>query len=150
MGADESRNEQVLKKLQLILGIAVGIVTLAVGAYNAKKIFFSPQGPGAVSVQVRSEGRAVPQASVQIAKVQGGIVATSETGADGAYSKKGLEPGNYSLQVSKAGLQPEKLFFSVEPGQTAELNLALEAPPSSIRSALEEAGASWIKKKSSQ
>ncbi|MDO8730455.1 MAG: carboxypeptidase-like regulatory domain-containing protein [Candidatus Omnitrophota bacterium] len=140
----------MLKKIQLILGIAVGVVTLAVGAYNAKKIFFSPQGPGAVSIQVRADGRAVPQAWVQISKVQGGIIATSETGADGGYSKKGLEPGNYSLQVSKGGLQPEKLFFTVEPGQTAELNLALEALPNSIRSALEEAGASWIKKKASE
>ena len=147
MSADESKHEQVLKKMQLILGVGVGVITLAVGGYNAKNLFFSKKGPGAVSIHVRADGRAVPQASLQISKVQGGVVATSQTGTDGEYEKKGLEPGNYSLQVSKAGFQPESLFFTVDPGQSAELNLALKAPSSSIRSALEEVGASWIKEK---
>ncbi len=145
MGAEENRHDEKLKRLQLMIGIGVGLVTLVIGVYNAKGLLFSKKGPGSVSIQVRADGRPASQAAVQIEKVQGGVVATAETGTDGGYSKKGLEPGNYSLKVSKAGFDPQSLFFTVDPGQSAELNVALKPVSSSIRSTLEEVGSSWIK-----
>ena len=145
MSAEESKHDEKLKRIQLMIGIGVGLVTLVVGLTNAKSLLFSKKGPGSVSIQVRAEGKPVPQAAVQIEKVQGGVVATAETGTDGSYSKKGLEPANYSLKVSKAGFDPQSLFFTIDPGQGAELNVALNPTHGSIRSTLEEVGSSWIK-----
>ena len=133
-----------IQKIQVAIGIAVGLVTLVVGVTNAKNLLFSKKGPGAVSIQVRADGKPAP-AAVQITKVQGGLVANAQTGNDGSYEKKPLEPGNYGLKVEKAGYQPETLLFAVEPGQTAELTVALKPAAGSIRSALEETSASWIK-----
>lgn len=145
MPVEETQRDLTLKRFQIGLGILVGLVSLTVGVYNVKNMMFSKKGPGSVFVQVMADGRAVPQAAVQITTAQGGIVATSETGQDGQYTRKSLEPGHYSLKVVKAGYQPEMLLFSVDPAQSAELKLALKPATGSIRSALEETGASWIK-----
>ena len=143
---EENRHEAMMKKAQLTIGVLVGIVTLVVGVYNAKNLLFLKKGPGAVSIQVHGNGnQPVPQASVQISRVQGGIVADVETNGSGEYARKGLEPGSYSLKVSKAGFQPEALVFAVDPGQTAEVNLALKSSSTPIGSALEEVGSSWIR-----
>lgn len=146
MSAEETKKDLVLKRVQVTLAILIGVVTLVVGVYNAKKTLFTKTGPGNVSLQVRTDnGQPAPQAAIEIAKVQGGVVATAATGPDGTYARPGLEPGNYVVKASKAGFQPAMLVVAVEPGQTAELNVTLKSSASPIRSALEEIGASWIK-----
>ncbi len=146
MAPEETKHELAMKKLQMLLGILVGVVTLVVGVYNAKNLVFAKKGPGAVRVEVLAQnGQPVPHASLEVAKVQGGTVASAETGPDGKFSRQGLGEGNYNLKIAKAGFQPESLFFSFEPGGTAELNVKLKPASSSIQSAVEEVGASWIK-----
>ena len=146
MSENESKHDKVLKRTQMWVAVLAGFCTLVVGAYNAKNIFFTKKGPGEVHIEVRADnGQVVPQASIEIAKAQGGVVASADTRADGTYEKKGLDPGNYSLKIIKPNFQPESVFFSVEPAQTAELNIRLKPASSSIRSAVEEVGASWLK-----
>jgi len=136
----------VFKRLQLTIAILAGIATLAVGVYNVKHTLFAKQGPGNVSVQIRTDkGQPAQQAAIEISKTQGGVVSTTETGSEGAYARKGLEPGNYTLKAGKSGFQSEMLVFTIEPGQTVELTLTLKASSNPIRSAMEEVGASWIK-----
>ena len=77
--------------------------------------------------------------------------------------KKDLEPGSYILKVRRGGFEPQVATVSVASKKTTDLELVLrsristQAPPSpeataspqaegnALRSALEEAGASWIK-----
>ncbi len=144
--AEETKHEIFLKRAQLVIAVMVGVVTLILGLYNAKKTFFSKTGPGGISLEVSADqGRKASYAAVQILKVQGGIVVNSQTSTDGTYVKKDLEPGNYTVKVSKEGFQPEMLVVAVEPSRTAEVNLQLKPSSSPIRSAVEEVGASWIK-----
>jgi hypothetical protein len=141
----ETRHERFLKKAQMWLAVLVGLVTFIVGAYNAKNMFFSKKGPGELVLEVGSEsGQAMPSTSIEIMKTQGGVVATSTTGSDGRFRQK-LEPGNYTLKLARANYQGETMFFSVDPGQTTSLNVKLKASTRSLRTAVEEVGASWIK-----
>ena len=143
---EETKHEVFLKRAQLVIAVLVGVVTLIVGVYNAKRTLFSKSGPGQISMAVRTDkGQAVGQAAVQILNLQGGVVATAETGSDGKYVKKGLQSGNYTVKVNKNGYQPEMLVVSVDPSQMAEVNLELKPTASPMRSAVEEVGASWIK-----
>lgn len=143
--SDEKR-DRTMQRIQMAIGIGVGLVTLVVGVYNAKSLLFARKGPGAVAIQVRAEsGQPLADAAVEISKVQGGVVASAETSPQGRYQKKGIEPGNYALQVARAGYQPQTLFFTVDPAQSSELTVAMKPSSASIRSALEEVGASWLK-----
>lgn len=148
MAENEPKHEQFLKKAQLWLAVLVGVVTFAVGAYNAKNLFFSKKGPGQVSIEVRSQngGAAVPRASLEITKAQGGVVASGDTGSDGKFEQKQIEPGNYMLRVTKASFEQETLLFTVDPGTTARLTVKLKPSSSSIRSTVEDVGSSWLKK----
>ncbi len=146
MGAEETKPDLMLRRIQVTIAILAGVATFAVGAHNVKHTFFSKKGPGNVSVQVRTNnGQPVQQAGIEISKAQGGVVSTAETGSEGTYARKRLEPGNYTLKAGKSGFQSEMLVFTIEPGRTAELKLTLKASSSSIQSAIEEVGASWIK-----
>ena len=147
MSENETKHEKILKQTQILIAILAGLVTFIVGAYNVKGFVFSKKGPGAVSVLVRTEnGQPASNASIEITKIQGGVVASSNTGLDGKYEQPKLEPGNYSLKITKAKFQAETFLFSIEPAHTTELDLKLKSAPNSIRSSVEEVGASWIKK----
>lgn len=142
----ESKHDKVLKRVQLWVAVLAGVITLSIGVYNAKKLFFSEKGPGRLALEVRAEnGRGVSGASVQIMRAQGAVVVSSETNAGGDFSRSGLEPGNYTVKVSKTDFESETIFFTAEPGRTAELEIKLKPVSSSIRTTVEEIGSSWIK-----
>lgn len=162
----ESKKDTVLKRTQLVIAILAGLATLAVGAYNVKKTFFAPTGPGELSLQVRAEdGRGIGRATVQITRAQGALVTSSKTDSSGRYELDDLEPTNYSLKVSKSGFEPESVVFEIEPARTTELEIELKAifvpvavpaptapqpqqsqpQPSVLRNTVEELGASWLK-----
>jgi len=147
MGVEETKHDLMLRRVQVTIAILVGMVTLAVGLYNVKHTILGKKGAGNVSVHVRTDnGQPAPQATIEISRAQGGVVANAETGSDGTYAKKGLALGNYTVKAGKGGFQSDMLVFAIEPSETAELNLTLKASASSpIQSAVEEVGASWIK-----
>ena len=145
--SSETKQEKTLKKLQLWIAVFAGLATFIVGAYNIKNIVLSKKGPGAVLIQVSDEnGQPIPSAGVQIEQVQGGVIASTSTSADGKYEQNKILPGNYSLKVEKAGFQAATMLFAIESGNKSALNVALKPNSSSIRSSVEEVGASWIKK----
>lgn len=130
----------------MTIAILAGLATLAVGLYNVKHTILGNKGEGTVRLRVRTDsGQPVRQAAIEISKAQGGVMANAETGPDGSYAKKGLTPGNYTVKAGKSGFQSDMQVFAIEPGETTELNLNLNASSETIRSALEEVGASWIK-----
>jgi hypothetical protein len=163
MGADETRHDLWLKRINTWIGILGGSVASIAGAYNFLPSFFPP-APGNIAAVVREQGGApVPRAHVELLTSQNVLLVTSETDRDGRYVKKDLEPGSYILKVSRAALEPQVAKVSVASKKTTDLELVLrfrsraQAPTSpqaastpqaqgnAIRSALEETGAAWIK-----
>lgn len=151
--ADESKSEKLLKRVQITLAIAGGIATVLVGWHNVKNIFFSGKNePGAIVVSVSADGRALGGARVELLNSSNRIVNADETNPDGRYEREGLPGGAYSIKVSKSGFEPNLVTAEVGGKRTTELNLELRrvgggaAPRGGLQSALEEAGASWIKK----
>ncbi len=148
MGIEETKHDLLLKRIQITIGILSGIVALSVGLYNVKKSFFSENGPGEIVVQVKAAtGQALPKARVELYNSQNTMISASETNSQGRYVKK-IDAGSYSVKVSLPGFQMELMSTQVSPGKTTDLNVVLKLQAGSkIFSALEETGASWIKKK---
>ncbi|HEY6366406.1 MAG TPA: carboxypeptidase-like regulatory domain-containing protein [Candidatus Binatia bacterium] len=163
MGAEETRHDLWLKRINTWIGILGGSVASVAGAYNFLPSFF-PAARGDIAAVVREQGGApIPRAHVELLTSQKVSLGTSETDRDGRYVKKDLEPSSYILKVSRAAFEPQITKVSVASKKTTDLELVLrfrtraQAPPSppaastsqaegsAIRSALEETGAAWIK-----
>jgi hypothetical protein len=163
MGAEETRHDLWLKRINTWIGILGGSVASIAGAYNFVPSFF-PAAPGDIAAVVREQGGApLPRAQVELLTSQNVLLGTSETDRDGRFVKKDLEPGSYILKVSRAAFEPQVAKVNVASKKTTDLELVLrlrsraQAPPSpqaastsqvqgnAIRSALEETGAAWIK-----
>jgi hypothetical protein len=163
MGAEETRHDLWLKRINTWIGILGGSVASVAGAYNFLPSFFPP-APGDIAAVVREQGGApVPRAHVELLTSQNVSLGNSETDRDGRYVKKDLEPGSYILKVSRAAFEPQIAKVNVASKKTTDLELVLrfrtraqapQNPPaastfqaegSAIRSALEETGAAWIK-----
>jgi hypothetical protein len=160
---DETRHDLWLKRINTWIAILAGSVASLAGAYNFYPSFLSA-APGDISAVVRAQGGApVSRAHVELLTSQNVLLGTSETDRGGRYVKKDLEPGSYILKVRRGGFEPQVATVSVASKKTTDLELVLrsristQAPPSpqaaaspqaegnALRSALEEAGASWIK-----
>ena len=117
-----------------------------------------------MSAVVRAQsGAPVSRAHVELLTAQNVLLGASETDRDGRYVKKDLEPGGYILKVSRRGFEPQVATVNVTSKKTTDLELVLrfrsrtqapaspqaaaspQAQDSTLRSALEETGASWIK-----
>ena len=163
MGAEETRHDLWLKRINTWIGILGGSVASVAGAYNFLPSYF-PAGPGHIAAVVREQGGApVPRAHVELLTSQNVLLGTSETDRDGRYVKKDLEAGSYTLKVSRAAFEPQVAKVSVASKKTTDLELVLrfrsraqaakspqavstsQAQGNAIRSALEETGAAWIK-----
>lgn len=145
--ADETKHDAWLKRTQVWLGILVGVVTLIVGIHNVGQTVFSKNGPGGVSVVVRSaRGQPIAQATIELMDAQNHRISMAQTDAAGRFERKGLAAGSYSVKAARSGFEPEVIAIAVQPGTMADLQLALKPAGSPVQSALEEAGASWIKK----
>ena len=148
--AEETKHDLLIKRIQISIGILVGIVSLVLGLYNVKNTVFSKQGtgPGALSLVLHgAEGRPVPGARIELLNDRNVLVAASETDASGRYQRQGMAAGNYSLKVNKTGFEPEIVVVGVRPKDTTELTLVLRmAGGNPVQSALEEVGADWIKR----
>ncbi len=148
---EETKHDLLLKRAQITIAILAGTATLIVGVYNAKKVIFPDSGSGSVSAKVLNEqGNPVSGAQVELLNTQNSLVASTRTGEDGAYQRKGLSAGGYILKTSAPGYEPTVTTVQVASGQSSEFNVylrPLSGPAGSqIRSALEEAGAGWIRK----
>jgi hypothetical protein len=163
MGAEQTRHDLWLKRINTWIGIFGGSVASVAGAYNFLPSFFPP-APGDIAAVVREYGGApVTRAQVELLTPQNVLLGTSETDRNGRYVKKDLEPGSYILKVSRAAFEPQVAKVSVASKKTTDVELLLrfrsraQAPTSAqagstaqaqgnaIRSALEETGAAWIK-----
>jgi uncharacterized membrane protein len=163
MGAEETRHDLWLKRINTWIGIVGGAVASVAGAYNFVPSYFSA-APGHIAAVVREQGGApVPRAHVELLSAQNVLLGASETDRAGRYVKKDLEAGTYTLKVSRASFEPQVAKVSVASKETTDLELILtsrnRAQPvtspqavntyqpqsSAIRSALEETGAAWIK-----
>jgi hypothetical protein len=163
MGAEQTRHDLWLKRINTWIGILGGSVASVAGAYNFLPAVF-PSAPGDIAAVVRQHsGAPVPRAQVELLTAENVLVGTSETDRSGRYIKKDLEPGSYILKVSRAAFEPQVAKVSVASKKTTDLELVLnsrsrsqaptspdpastaQAQGSAIRSALEETGAAWIK-----
>ena len=153
MGIEETKHDLLLKRAQVTVAILVGLASLVVALYNVKTNVFSDKSPGKISVTIVSQERqAVSGARVEFLNSQSAIVLSTQTDTNGQCTGEGLTPGSYTVRVSHQGFEPELATVGVSARKTTDAALVLralsqgQAPASPIKSALEEAGASWIKK----
>jgi Carboxypeptidase regulatory-like domain len=163
MGAEETRHDLWLKRINTWIAILGGSVASVAGTYNFLPSFF-PAAPGHIAAIVREQGGApVPRAHVELLSSENVLLGTSETDRAGRYIKKDLRAGSYTLKVSRAAFEPQVAKVSVASKETTDLEMVLKSRSraqtvmsskaantspvqgSAIRSALEETGAAWIK-----
>ena len=127
MGAEETRHDLWLKRINTWIGILGGSVASIAGAYNFLPSFF-PSAPGDIAAVVREQGGTpVPRVHVELLTSQNVLLGTSETDRDGRYVKKDLEPGSYILKVSRAAFEPQVAKVSVASKKTTDLELVLRS-----------------------
>jgi hypothetical protein len=144
----ESKNDVLLKRIQITIAILAGLATLIVGIYNVRKNLFA--GNGNIIAMVRSDkGTAVAGAHVDLYNTQNALINASEADGEGRYESKDLESGSYILKVTASGYEPQVATVYVKEKRNTELQLTLRSGSgrqgAPIQSALEEVGASWIK-----
>jgi hypothetical protein len=168
MGAEETRHDLWLKRINTWIAILGGSVASVAGTYNFLPSFFPP-APGHIAAVVREQGGTpVPRAHVELLTSENVLLATSETDRNGRFIRKDLEAGSYIVKVSRATFEPQTAKVSIASKKTTDLDLVLRSRPrahvsntaqpntpqpraisqpegSAIRSALEETGAAWIK-----
>jgi hypothetical protein len=171
MGAEETRHDLWLKRINTWIAILGGSIASVAGTYNFLPSFFPP-APGHIAAVVREQGGTpVPRAHVELLSSDNVLLATAETDRNGRFIRKDLEAGSYIVKVSRATFEPHTAKVSIASKKTTDLDLVLRARsraqvPSSpqpaaisnpqpaaisqpdgsaIRSALEETGAAWIK-----
>jgi Carboxypeptidase regulatory-like domain len=173
MGAEETKHDLWLKRINTWIAILGGSVASIAGTYNFFPSFFPP-APGHIAAVVREEGGTpVARAHVEILSPENVLLAASETDRNGRFIRKDLEAGSYIVKVSRAAFEPQTAKVSIASKKTTDLDLVLrsrsraqaantrfdsrpaESSPqpkaisqpegSAIRSALEETGAAWIK-----
>jgi hypothetical protein len=159
MGAEETRHDLWLKRLNTWIGIITASLASIGGAYS-----FMPRAPGEIAAVVREQsGAPVPRAHVELLTSENVLLGASETDRRGRYVKKDLEPGSYVLKVSRAAFEPQVATVSVASKKTTDLEFVMrsrnhaQAPTdrqaastslvqgNAIRSAIEDTGAAWIK-----
>jgi Carboxypeptidase regulatory-like domain len=170
MGIEETRHDLWLKRINTWIAILGSSVASVVGVYNFSPTSFFAPATGDISAFVRTQsGTPVSRAHVELLTSQNVLLGASETDRDGRYLKKELEAGSYTLKVTRGGFEPQIATVNVASKKTTDLELVLrsrsraqapsslqasggsqapaapQAPGSPIRSALEEAGASWIR-----
>ena len=72
-----------------------------------------------------------PVGGAHVALNPGGL--TANTGSDGRYEFDGLEPGQYTVQISKSGYKTNSKRISVVAGQQASGDMVLERGEARIR-----------------
>ena len=168
MGAEETRHDLWLKRINTWIAILGGSVASVAGTYNFLPSFFPP-APGHIAAVVREQGGTpVPRAHVELLTPENVLLLASETDRDGRFSRKDIEAGSYIVKVSRPSFEPQVAKVSIASKKTTDLALVLKSRPrapvsnsahpntpqprpvsqpegSAIRSALEEIGAAWIK-----
>ena len=64
--AEESKHDVLLKRIQILLAIIAGIITVILGAYNIKKNLFSKDQPEAVVVAPPPQVESVPRPGAKL------------------------------------------------------------------------------------
>jgi hypothetical protein len=170
MGAEETKHDLWLKRINTWIAILGGSIASVAGTYNFLPSFF-PAAPGHIAAVVREQGGTpVPRAHVELLSPDNVLLAASETDRNGRFIKKDLEAGSYIVKVSRPAFEPQTAKVSIASKKTTDLDLVLKSRPhaqapkspqphslqpqpraisqpegSAIRSALEETGAAWIK-----
>jgi hypothetical protein len=170
MGAEETKHDLWLKRINTWIAILGGSVASVAGTYNFLPSFFPPP-TGHIAAVVREQGGTpVPRAHVEILNSENVLLAASETDRNGRFMRNDLEAGNYIVKVSRPAFEPQIAKVSIASKKTTDLDLVLRSRPrgqvpntpqpqslqpqpraisqpegSAIRSALEETGAAWIK-----
>ena len=77
---------------------------------------------GSISGKVGSDS-GTPEESVNISLSQ--TTYGTSSNSDGSFALSGIQPGEYTLAVSKVGFQQQLIPVTVEDGQTTEINVTL-------------------------
>ena len=149
---EETKHDLLLKRVQITIAILAGLTTLIIGIYNVKKSVFSEKAAGTISLSILFDHPRGPanQAHVELSNAQSVVVSSQDSSPGGRYSKEGLEPGTYILKISSPGHENYVASVQAEPKKTTFLEITLKSysqtpsPANPLRSALEDAGASWI------
>jgi Carboxypeptidase regulatory-like domain/IPT/TIG domain len=110
---------------KLSIGVLVGGATTTVNAALVK--------PGTLSGKITQTDGTTPIAGAAVEASQGTAIAgTTTTNAGGDYSVGGLSPGNFTVQASAIGYNPQlQTGVSITEDANTTLNLSLAAAPPS-------------------
>lgn len=163
MGAEETKHDLWLKRINTWIAIVGGSVASLAGTYNFLPSFFPP-APGHIAAVVREQGGTpVPRAHVELLTSENVLLASAETDPKGRFIRKDLEAGSYIVKVSRTAFEPQVAKVNIASKKTTDLDLVLRSRSraqasnspqprtgsqpegNAIRSALEETGAAWIK-----
>ncbi len=148
---ENSKPDTLLKRIQISLAILTALIGLAVGVYNLKRTYLAPKGPGDILAIVKNDKeQPITGAKAELFGSENTMVAAATTQSDGVVTRKGLDPGAYTLKIQAKGFLTQSLTIQVNPQKTSSVEIVMEAAPivsanNPIKSALEEVGASWIK-----
>src|SRR5262249_59103803 len=102
----------------------LGVITLALLALLGTSRGAAAQGPtGTISGRVTdaAAGTPVVGAAVRVAGTQIG----AQTGEDGRYTVRLVQPGTVTLQVNRIGFEAKRVTVTVVAGETATADVAL-------------------------
>jgi hypothetical protein len=150
--AEETKHDVLMKRIQVVITILGGLMALIVGISNFKNNVFADRAPGNLTVSVRSDKGRTVAAHLELYDSQNAVTASSQIPSSGAYSIKDLAAGSYMIKVTSGGHEPQAATIKVDAKKTTHIDMILRSlnntkvAGSPIVSALEDVGASWIKK----
>ena len=116
-----------LHKMNLVVALLAGIISITGGIYSLKNNLFSGPAYGSLQGTVRDEriARPLKLASVEISDLGGAVVNTAATDESGHYLIEALKTGNYVVKFTAPLHKIETKTIKIEKDLASSINVDL-------------------------
>jgi hypothetical protein len=120
--------------VQMVIGLAAGIISIGGAVYSLVFTSNSVAGQGEIVAVIRENGsnKAVRDATVEVL-TQDNAVVTRFTSRPEGRAKMPVKAGGYRLRVAHPSLGQDTRQVLVRPGQTTEIHVSLGPPPAQLK-----------------
>jgi len=131
VGSTRSKPNISLSRLQTLVSLAAGLVSITGALIAIPNLFKSVHGKGELVtiVQDAKTGKALSDATIEILTPQGALLATLTPNSSGEASSK-LDPGRFRVHVSHPQLGDQTREVQVISSQSTEIRVQLRASSS--------------------